>query len=221
MTLSEGLSARSGLSATVTYCRGVAIQAVLCDVDGVIRHWQGDPIAAAERAHQVQEGTLARLVFAREFLYPACVGEITAAEWMARTRDRLIESGLSDDATSALVRTLRDKNYTIDQQVMDWLAAARTRMPVWLLTNQMDDFGDTIAGTGDLEQVDGVINSAEVGVIKPEPEIYHIAAAKVGVALEHSLFVDDLLENTTAAAELGMATVLYRSFADLNGVLED
>lgn len=163
--------------------------------------------------------TLARAMFARDLLRPACVGEITAAEWMARAYNRLVASGLSHEAASALTEAWRNNTFTIDQQVVDWLTAARSRMPVWLLTNQMDDFDEAMAGTGVLEQVDGVINSADVGVAKPEPEIYRIAAAKVGVAVEHCLFVDDLLENTTAAADLGMTTVLYRSFADLNGVL--
>lgn len=206
---------------TVTYSLSVAIKAVLCDVDDVIRHWRDDPIAAAERAHGVEYETLARAMFARDLLYPACAGEITAGDWMGRAANRLLETGLSHEAALSLVQAWRSRPFWIDQQVMDWLAAARRRMPVWLLTNQMDDFAEAMAGAGVLERMDGVINSADVGVPKPEPEIYRIAAGKVGVPLEHCLFIDDRSENIDAAAELGMTTVLYRSFGDLHGVLDD
>ncbi|HEX6197904.1 MAG TPA: HAD-IA family hydrolase [Jiangellaceae bacterium] len=199
----------------------MAIKAVLCDVDDVIRHWRDDPIAAAERAHGVEYETLARAMFARDLLYPACAGEITAGDWMGRAANRLLETGLSHEAALSLVQAWRSRPFWIDQQVMDWLAAARRRMPVWLLTNQMDDFAEAMAGAGVLERMDGVINSADVGVPKPEPEIYRIAAGKVGVPLEHCLFIDDRSENIDAAAELGMTTVLYRSFGDLHGVLDD
>ena len=197
----------------------VTVQAVLCDIDGVIRHWHEDRFDAVEREHNVPAGTLGEVAFARDVLYPACVGEITAREWLQRTAQRLHERGLPEPSATALVGALGSNTFTIDHEVLDWLATVRRQLPVWLFTNQTDDCVDRLRGTGVLEQVDGLVNSAEIGAIKPEPRAYRIAAERVGVALEHCLFIDDRVENIEAAAQLGMATVLYRTIADLDGVL--
>ncbi len=54
---------------------------------------------------------------------------------------------------------------------------------------------------------DAVLISGEVGIRKPAPEIYRLAAEAVGRAAEECVFVDDLPFNLVPAAELGMATV--------------
>jgi putative hydrolase of the HAD superfamily len=57
------------------------------------------------------------------------------------------------------------------------------------------------------ELFDGVVLSGEVGIRKPAPEIYELAARRIRVEPEACVFVDDLPFNLTPAADLGMATV--------------
>jgi putative hydrolase of the HAD superfamily len=64
-----------------------------------------------------------------------------------------------------------------------------------------------------------VVSSARVGVAKPDRRIYEIAAELAGVAPERCLFVDDRLENVTAAIGLGMTGVHFRGVADLAAAL--
>lgn len=54
---------------------------------------------------------------------------------------------------------------------------------------------------------DGAVISGEVGVRKPDPAIYVMAADAVGLAPAACVFVDDLPGNLKPAADLGMATV--------------
>jgi putative hydrolase of the HAD superfamily len=56
-----------------------------------------------------------------------------------------------------------------------------------------------------------VVDSAFVGMRKPDPEIYALTVARLGVAAEHCLFVDDIELNCTAARDAGMHAVFYRS----------
>jgi putative hydrolase of the HAD superfamily len=44
---------------------------------------------------------------------------------------------------------------------------------------------------------------------KPEPAIYHHAAAGLDTPLQHILFIDDREDNLAAAAETGMQTIRY------------
>lgn len=60
---------------------------------------------------------------------------------------------------------------------------------------------------------DGVVISGEVGLHKPDPEIFRLAAERVGVAPEGCLFVDDLKENCAGAEAVGMTAILHRGAA--------
>jgi putative hydrolase of the HAD superfamily len=60
------------------------------------------------------------------------------------------------------------------------------------------------------ELFDAVVISAEVGMHKPQPEIFALAAERAGVAPEECVFVDDLRENCAGAEAAGMRTILHR-----------
>jgi putative hydrolase of the HAD superfamily len=60
------------------------------------------------------------------------------------------------------------------------------------------------------ELFDGVVISGEVGLHKPQPEIYVLGAERVGLPPEQCVFVDDLRENCAGAEAVGMTAVLHR-----------
>jgi HAD superfamily hydrolase (TIGR01509 family) len=57
---------------------------------------------------------------------------------------------------------------------------------------------------------DDVVVSAEVGMAKPEPAIFRLAAERLGLAPAECVFVDDLDDNVEAAREVGMRGVIHR-----------
>jgi epoxide hydrolase-like predicted phosphatase len=63
------------------------------------------------------------------------------------------------------------------------------------------------------ELFDGVVISGEVGIRKPDPEIYARGAEAIGLEPSDCVFVDDLPGNLKPARALGMATVLHREAA--------
>jgi putative hydrolase of the HAD superfamily len=70
-----------------------------------------------------------------------------------------------------------------------------------------------------------VVDSAFVGLRKPDPAIYRLMCDRLGVAPERCLLVDDIEVNCVAARELGMAAVLFRSseqaIAEIREALRD
>jgi putative hydrolase of the HAD superfamily len=58
-----------------------------------------------------------------------------------------------------------------------------------------------------------VVDSAFVGLRKPEPEIFELAVDRIGggISAADCLFVDDVEHNIAAARELGMIAVHFRS----------
>jgi putative hydrolase of the HAD superfamily len=63
---------------------------------------------------------------------------------------------------------------------------------------------------GLLDLFDDVVVSAEVGLAKPDPEIFRVAVKRLGLAPEQCVFVDDWDVNVNAAREVGMSAVHFR-----------
>ncbi len=60
------------------------------------------------------------------------------------------------------------------------------------------------------ELFDAVVISGDVGMHKPEPEIFRLGAERIGVPPEECVFVDDLRENCAGAEAVGMTAILHR-----------
>jgi len=70
------------------------------------------------------------------------------------------------------------------------------------------------------ELFDACVISGEVGLRKPDPAIYALAAERVGLPPEALVYVDDLPGNLKPARALGMATVAHRDAAETLPELE-
>jgi epoxide hydrolase-like predicted phosphatase len=60
------------------------------------------------------------------------------------------------------------------------------------------------------ELFDAVVISGEVGLHKPQPQIFALAAERVARDPSQCVFVDDLRENCEGAEAVGMTAILHR-----------
>ena len=60
-----------------------------------------------------------------------------------------------------------------------------------------------------LRDVDGGVISANVNIIKPDPEIYKLLLKNYSLAPAESVFIDDLPANVQAAGELGIHAIQF------------
>jgi putative hydrolase of the HAD superfamily len=63
--------------------------------------------------------------------------------------------------------------------------------------------------------------SCRIGLAKPEPEIFQHAQAKLGVAAEAVLFIDDKQENVDGARKAGFHGIVFKNMDDLGRDLHD
>ena len=91
-------------------------------------------------------------------------------------------------------------------------------IPTGLISNSwvMDHYTEEIRDLFDV-----VVISAEVGLHKPQPEIYRLAAEQLGMEPEDCVFVDDLRENCAGAEALGMTALLHRDSGETIAKLEE
>jgi putative hydrolase of the HAD superfamily len=99
----------------------------------------------------------------------------------------------------------------LNTELLAFVRGLRPGLITGILTNAGTQFRETFLAAYALhEYVDHIIISAEVGLAKPEPEIYYLAANQLGVEPREAVFVDDREENVIGAEETGMRAILYK-----------
>ncbi|MCD0485998.1 HAD-IA family hydrolase [Streptacidiphilus sp. ASG 303] len=191
--------------------------AVLCDIDGVLRHWPATGGLDAE--YGLPPGALAAAAFAPVRLHPAITGEVTDGEWRAAVAADLAEICGSADRARAAVAAWSALVPLVDREAVALLTRARGVVSVALVSNATTRLEQDLARQGLDGLADTVVNTARIGVAKPDPRVYRIAAGRVGTLPHRCLFVDDTAANVTAARAAGMTAVHYRGPEDLRAAL--
>jgi epoxide hydrolase-like predicted phosphatase len=154
------------------------------DPDAVRTLFRSEP-RALELVRGLETGALSEDDFGERF------GELLAIDDRAGLVDRMFGGIREDERMTGAVRQAR-------------AAGIRTG----LVSNSMG------AGRYDRstfpELFDGVVISGDVGLHKPQPEIFLLGAERTGVAPAECVFVDDLRENCEGAEAVGMTAVLHR-----------
>lgn len=69
--------------------------------------------------------------------------------------------------------------------------------------------------------LDDIVISGEVGMIKPEPEIFELLLEKIGKPANECLFIDDSMTNIEQARKMGFITVHFESPEQLEKELHE
>lgn len=206
-----------GVTANRPTTSSLPCAAVLCDVDGVLRHWPAD--TEIEQTHGLPSGSLAAAAFAPARVLPAITGEITDEQWRSNVVADLAETCGSLKRARAAVTAWADRTPVVNLELVALLTRVRDLVPVALVSNGTTRLEQDLARQGLDTLAHTVVNTARVGVVKPDPEIYRIAAARVRTTVERCLFIDDIAENVTVAREVGMTGLHYRHLDDVRTAL--
>jgi putative hydrolase of the HAD superfamily len=152
--------------------------------DAVKRLFREEP-RARELVRGLETEALSEDEFGERF------GELLELEDRTRLIERMFGGVRADERMLAAVRTVRGAGF-------------RTG----LISNSMG--GASYDRDIFPELFDGVVISGDVGMHKPQPEIFLLGAERAGVAPQQCVFVDDLRENCDGAEAVGMTVVLHR-----------
>ncbi len=189
------------------------IGAVLFDMDGVIRHWDGAGAAAGEAAAGLPPGTLDRIAYSVPEFALTQVGKATAEDWGAAIERALVaEHG---PGAARAMRHFLDYMGVLDREMVGLVAAVRKQVLVALLSNATDQLRAHLTHHDLTEAFDVVLCSAELGIAKPEPDIFLHAAEAIGVDPDACFFTDDREENVAGARSVGMHAEVFTDRATL------
>ena len=97
-------------------------------------------------------------------------------------------------------------------------AAGAAGVKTGLISNS---WGLGIYDRAPIDIFDEAVISGDVGLHKPQPEIYLLACERLGVEPADAVFVDDLRENCAGAEAVGMTALLHRSADETAPRLEE
>lgn len=136
-----------------------------------------------------------------------CRGTMSMAEFNAALTERLQAPGVD------WAKYYLDAVEPISElhEVVQW---ASERYRVGLLTNIMPGLIDAMRLSGVLPKIayDAIIDSSEVGALKPEATIYQIAQERAGCNSEEILFIDDTRQNLMAAEHFGWKVLWFDDY---------
>ena len=101
--------------------------------------------------------------------------------------------------------------HSLNPGITELLSHAKdSGISVWCLSNDVGRWSDKLRKKLDIEKfLDGSIISGDVGIRKPDKEIYEILIHSIGCNVENILFVDDREKNVIASREVGIETILF------------
>lgn len=100
----------------------------------------------------------------------------------------------------------------MDTKLVDFIRDLRGDYTTVLLSNAWDDLRHMLVHVWKIADIfDHIFISAEMGLAKPDPEIYQTVAAELSKDPAGLIFVDDFIENVEAAREEGWNAIHFRS----------
>jgi epoxide hydrolase-like predicted phosphatase len=200
-------------------------RAVISDFGGVLTTPLGNSFSAWSQESGIALEDLGRALMAsaeRHGEHPLFVlerGELSEAEFLGR-----LEQELGGQSLATMTETYfshLERNHEMIELMAD-LRGRGHRMA--MLTNNVREWEarwrSMIPEIDDIFEV--VVDSAFVGMRKPEHEIYHLTVDRLGGGLraEDCVFVDDIGLNCDAAREVGMTAVLFETTEQASAEIE-
>ncbi len=179
-----------------------ALTAVIFDLDGVIRDWNDDAMSDLEAAFGIEPGAILALGFGPELGPAATTGRLTYREWMDEIRRRILAE-YGDGVTGALDEWEANVGM-VDTEMLAVLRAVRRHCTAVVLSNGTTRLRRDLHALDLIDEFDVIFNTAEIGIAKPDPAVFHHVLGELGASTEQVVFIDDLLENVDGARAAGL-----------------
>jgi putative hydrolase of the HAD superfamily len=191
------------------------IRAVISDFGGVLTNPLWEAFAGWNERVGADPGVLGMALqkAAEELgehpLYALEKGQMTEAEFTA-----VVQAQLPDDIQLEGFREIYFSHLHPNEPMIELMRDLRGRgLRMAMLTNNVREWEPLWRAKLPVDEIfEVVVDSAFVGMRKPEREIYELTLERLGdVRPEECVFVDDVDVNCAVAAELGMTAVHYQS----------
>jgi putative hydrolase of the HAD superfamily len=194
------------------------IRGVISDFGGVLTTPLVEAFAAVQEQSGIPVEALGRAmarVAARDGANPLFeleTGRISEEDFLAAVGEALAEE-LGREVHLRGFGQFYFANLHANHELIAYMRSLRERgLRLAILTNNVREWEPLWRSKLPVDEIfDVVVDSAFVGMRKPDREIFELTLARLGLSARECVFVDDTEINCQAARDLGMAAVLFRS----------
>lgn len=184
------------------------IRAVFWDLGGVIvrtHDWSGR--THWEKQIGLQPHELERIIFSGEMGKRAAIGQANSDDVWKWVLNHL---GLPESDRHSLQRDFFDGD-KVDEELVSFIRSLRPTYLTGMISNAWPEGRHWLENEWRIaDAFDHIVISAEVGMAKPDPRIFHLALDGLEVTPRESVFIDDFEENIKAARKVGLHAILFR-----------
>lgn len=201
--------------------KGDHYQAIIFDFGGVLMRTEdrGPRTQLARRLGRTPE-ELEEVVFNGPSELPAALGEISAEQHWRSIAETL---QISEAEIPAFQASFWGGD-RLETEIVEQIRHLKQHYRTALLSNAWSDLREYLVnGLKIADAFDQMVISAEVGLIKPDPRIYHLVLERLQVPAQAAIFLDDFIQNVEGARSVGLTAIHFRSadqaLAELNHFL--
>ena len=188
------------------------IKFIIFDVMGVV-FTVGDDVEGLLIPYicSLKAGTTAQNV--KDAYLTASLGRMTSRELWALM-------GFEQSDILEIERNYLEKSFTLDAGFLPCAKALKEHYGLALLSNDVSEWSKYLRSFYGIEPlIDAFFISGDLGVRKPDPQIYRIALDTLGTYPSECVFIDDSPERVDVARELGINSILFnRDGHDYSGL---
>jgi epoxide hydrolase-like predicted phosphatase len=192
--------------------------AVVWDLGGVIVRtldWGGR--SRWEKRAGLSPHELEQIVFRGEMGVRAALGQANSDDVWTWVLQRL---GFPKSERTAIERDFFSGDQ-VDNDLISFIRSLRPEYKTGIISNAWPELRHWLEVDWRIaDAFDHIVISAEVGVLKPDPLIYHLALNGLGVAPNETIFIDDLIENVVGALDIGMQAIHFRTTEQVTSELQ-
>lgn len=195
------------------------IKAVVFDFDDVIRKWNSEETFAIEQRYELPRGCIFEKLSDPTLIRQVTTGVISDEQWRDSVAEQLV--GIHGDGARQAVHEWSLRIGDLDAGVVDLVRALRSHFTIALLSNATSRLRSDLAAHDITDDFDFIFSSSEIGIGKPDVEVFAFVGRALDLAPEEWLFVDDIAGNVAAANGLGVRSHVFTNLRDLVGWLTE
>ncbi|MEX2236613.1 MAG: HAD family phosphatase [Dehalococcoidia bacterium] len=198
------------------------IKALIFDFGGVVIDMGWSKMVELERKYGMKPGAFRHALWGHDVWRQRETGLGTIEEYQAAVQ-REMDAAAGKHVPEAIADWWAYKRL-LNEDLLELVAGLRGDYKIGLLSNADDNLERRLQEDLKIfDRFDDVVNSARVGMAKPDPRIYALACERLGVQPLEAVFVDDLVRNIEAARKAGLNTIHFEGdnealFAELRAL---
>jgi HAD superfamily hydrolase (TIGR01509 family) len=183
-------------------------RALVWDLGGVILRTEDLSFRERwERRFGLEPWGLEKLIFRSKMSKLASIGKASTEDIWNSVQEKL---GLTNSELEQL-RVDFFAGDRIDEELLAFIRRLKGQVKIGMITNAWPDIRPWMEEqAGIADAFDHIVISSEVGMVKPQKEIYWLSLSGLDVAAEEALFIDDFVENIEGAEAVGMHAIPLR-----------